>query len=54
MIIVRAEITVETVADAIDQLEDYHLDTLAKFIVEEDIGQAVKLSQHLERYIKAA
>lgn len=52
MIIVQAEITVESIAEAIDQLQDYQVEQLASNLVLNNIGQALALAQAIDAKIE--
>ena len=52
MIIVQAEITVESIAEAIDQLRDYQVEQLASNLVLNNINQALALEQAIEAKFK--
>lgn len=52
MIIVQAEITVESIAEAIDQLRDYQVGELASNLVLNNISQALALEQAISDKIK--
>lgn len=45
MIIVSTEISVQSIADAIEQLRDYQLGELASYLVQSDTRQALLLEQ---------
>lgn len=52
MIIVSTEITVESIADAIVQLQDYQLGELASYLVLSDARQATTLERVINAKIK--
>ena len=55
MIIINAEIKVDSLVDVFGyQLEDYQLEAFALLLVQEDIGRAVRLLNHLEYQVKVA
>ena len=55
MIIINAEIKVDSLVDVFGyQLEDYQLESFALLLVQEDIGKAARLRNHLEYHIKVA
>ena len=55
MIIVNAEVKLDQLVDVFgNQLDDFQLESFALQLVQEDIGRAVRLLNHLEYYIKTA
>jgi len=55
MIIVSDKVELSQLVDVFgNQLEDYQLEAFALQLVQEDIGRAVRLLQHLDYYIKTA
>lgn len=50
--IVKAEVSLEAFSDCFEQMDDWDIDTLAKWMVEDTPSEALKLQLAIERYFK--